>query len=205
MPFSTPIFKQQTKEYIETFFDKSWNILDVGAGCGTYADMLVPMGFDRIDAIEIYQPYIEQYSLKTKYKNVYCDNIISSNMDLSRYDAVLLGDVIEHMSIKDSLTVLEKIESSKQIIIGIPFNAPQGEHYGNIYETHIQDKLNNQDFLNLYRSFDIFCLRYDYAIYVKNSKKLNQLYTLDITNEDHQFLQKYYQHRTIINLNESNL
>lgn len=205
MPFSTSIFKQQTKEYIDNFFDKNWNILDVGAGCGTYADILVPMGFNKIDAIEIYQPYIEQYNLKNKYKNVYCDDIISSNVDFSQYDAVLLGDVIEHMSVSDSLIVLDKLGLAKQIIIGVPFNAPQGEHYGNIYETHIQDQLNNQCFLNFYRNFDILCLRYDYAIYVKYSTNLNQLYTLDITDEDRQFLQKYYKHRTIINLNENNL
>lgn len=205
MPFSTPIFKQQTKEYIQNYFNADWNILDVGAGCGTYADMLTPLGFNNIEAIEIYEPYISQYNLNSKYKKVYCDNIVSSNIDFSKYNAVLLGDVIEHMSIKDSLIVLDKIESSKEIIIGIPFNAPQGEHYGNIYETHVQDKLNNQDFLNLYRNFDILCLRYDYAIYVKNSKNLNELYTLDITDEDRQFLHKYYQHRKIINLNENNL
>jgi hypothetical protein len=203
MPFSTHIFKEQTKNYINNFFHRNWNIIDIGAGCGTYSDMLKPMGFFNVDAIEIYEPYISTYSLKNKYENVYCDNIITTNIDFLKYEAAILGDVLEHISIKDARIVLEKLDSVKEVIIGVPFNAQQGEYYGNIYETHLQDKLTNQDFLNLYREYDIFCLRYDYGIYIKNNNKLKELYTLDTTDQDNEFLKRYYEHREIINLNET--
>jgi hypothetical protein len=202
MPFSTPIFKDQTRDYINNYFDKKWKILDIGAGCGTYGDMLTPMGFYNIDAIEIYKPYISDYSLKNKYKTVYCENIIDSNINLQDYDAFILGDVIEHMSSSDSISLFRKINHAKEIVVCVPFNAPQGEHYGNIYETHIQENLTNQAFLNLYRNFDILCLRYDYGIYIKHKYNLKELYTIDLTENDKEFLNNYYPHRTIINLNE---
>lgn len=202
MPFSTPIFKEQTRDYINSYFDKNWKILDIGAGCGTYGDMLTQIGFRNIDAIEIYNSYITDYNLNDKYNTVYCEDIINSNINLQKYDAFILGDVVEHMSIADSISVLNKMNHAKDIIVCVPFNAPQGEHYGNIYETHIQDNLTNQDFLNLYRNFDILCLRYDYGIYVKHNYNLKKLYTVDLTENDKQFLNSYYQHRTIINLNE---
>ena len=202
MPVSTPIFKEETKNYILKNFDKNWNIIDIGAGYGTYGDMLKPLGYKNIDGIEIHEPYISMYKLKTKYNTIYCENIIDSTIDFSKYDAAILGDVIEHMSIDDSYKVLDKLNKIKQIIICVPFNAPQGEYFGNIYETHIQDKLNNQKFLNLYRNFDIFCLRYDYGIYIKSNNKLEKLYVVDITTEDNEFLKHYYTHREIINLNE---
>jgi 2-polyprenyl-3-methyl-5-hydroxy-6-metoxy-1,4-benzoquinol methylase len=54
-------------------------ILDVGPGKGTYSTLLNNMGY-QIDAIEIWRPYIEKYSLR-KYDNVYLGDILEFNVE----------------------------------------------------------------------------------------------------------------------------
>lgn len=204
MPTSTPIFKEQTKDYILKHIPKDTNIIDIGAGIGTYADMLKPLGYNNIDAIEVFQPYIDGYGLKSKYRSVFNQNIIDSEIYLLDYNLAILGDVIEHMTYRDSLIVLNKLNHCKNIIICVPFNAPQGPEMGNQYEIHIQNDLTNEKFLHMYPDFDILCLRYDYGVYVKkNSDNANEtIYTLDATEQDQLFLSQHYTSRHIINLNQ---
>ena len=76
MPFSTPIFKNETVDFIKAKFHSSDTVLDVGAGSGTYADHLNTF-FTRMDAVEIFTPYIEEYHLKDKYTNVFNVDILT--------------------------------------------------------------------------------------------------------------------------------
>ena len=71
MPASTNYFKQETKEYILKKYDKSIKILDIGAGIGTYSNMLKPEGYLNIDCVEVFENYVEQFKLKDKYQNVF--------------------------------------------------------------------------------------------------------------------------------------
>lgn len=204
MPTSTPIFKPQTIEYITKYIDKSTNIIDIGAGMGTYSILLRPLGYDNIDAIEVYQPYIDGYHLKAKYRSVYDHNIINSELYLQDYGLAILGDVIEHMTYRDSLIVLEKLKHINDIIIAIPFHASQGAVMGNSYETHIQNDLSNKKFLDMYPEFTLYCLRYDYGIYLKkNTNSENQpIFILDPGPDDISFIEQNYSSRKIINLNQ---
>ena len=61
--------------------------------------------------------------------------------------------------------------------------------------------INNQKFLSLYRNFDIYCLRYDYGIYIKKKEKNLDIpiYTLDLTEQDKDFLTNY-SNRNIIDI-----
>jgi hypothetical protein len=207
MPTSTPIFKSQTINYITKHIDKETNIIDIGAGVGTYADLLKPLGYNNIDAIEVYEPYIEGYHLKDKYRSVFNHNIINSELYLDDYKLAILGDVIEHMTYRDSLIVLNKLKSCEDIIIGVPFNAKQDSVMGNEYEVHIQNDLYNEKFLQMYPDFELYCLRYDYGIYLKKNNKNNNepIYTLDITEQDKAFLSTHYSSKNIINLNLNEL
>jgi hypothetical protein len=204
MPTSTPIFKEQTKEYILKYIDKSANIIDIGAGVGTYADMLRPLGYDNIDAVEVFNQYIENYHLKSKYRSVFNHNIINSELYLNDYSLAILGDVVEHMTYRDSLIVLDKLKLCKEIIIAVPFNAIQGPSMGNQYEIHIQNDLTNEKFLSMYEEFIPLCLRYDYGVYVKNTNDNNQenLYVVDLPDEEISKLTEQYSHRKIVNLNK---
>lgn len=203
MPTSTPIFKSQTIDYITKYIDRSTNIIDIGAGMGTYSNLLRPLGYDNIDAIEIYQPYIDGYHLRDKYRSVYDHNIINSQLYLQDYNLAILGDVVEHMTYRDSLIVLDKLKHMQDIIIAIPFNASQGPVMGNNYETHIQNDLSNKKFLDIYTDFTLYCLRYDYGVYLKknNNSENESIYILDPGPDDIAFVEQYYSSRKIINLN----
>lgn len=206
MPTSTPIFKEQTKQYIIDHFDTSTNIIDIGAGVGTYADMLVPLGYSNIDAIEIFETYVNGYNLKSKYRSVYLDNIITSLIYLQDYKLAILGDVVEHMLYPDSLVVLDKLKHC-ETIVAVPFQANQGPVMGNEYEIHIQNDLTNEKFLSIYEGFIPLCLRYDYGVYIKNTNTNNKspLYIQDLHDEVIEKLSAQYSHRQIINLNKENM
>jgi hypothetical protein len=75
MPYSTPVFKNETIDYLVNKFDPSSTILDVGAGAGYYSKLLKGI-FPNMDAIEIFEPYIGQYGLKSKYNNVWNENTL---------------------------------------------------------------------------------------------------------------------------------
>lgn len=202
MPISTDFFKPQTIQYIEKYIDKSTNIIDVGAGIGTYADLLKPLGYNSIDAVEVFEPYITAYGLKSKYRSVFCQNIIESELFLDDYKLAILGDVLEHMTYADSLRVLNKLSHCDDIIIGVPFQASQDAVGGNEFERHIQNDLSNNKFLSIYPDFELYCLRYDYGVYLKkNNNSIQQpIYTVDITDSDVSFLTEKYSHKNIINL-----
>jgi bifunctional DNA-binding transcriptional regulator/antitoxin component of YhaV-PrlF toxin-antitoxin module len=65
-----------------------------------------------------------------------------------------MGDVLEHIEEGEGIEIIKKLYSKcDELVIAIPFNAPQGEWGGNIYETHLQPKLTHEDFLLKYEGF----------------------------------------------------
>ena len=61
MPTSTNYFKKETKDFIINNFDKDCKILDVGAGVGTYYNLLKNYGYYNIDCVEVFSDYIKNY------------------------------------------------------------------------------------------------------------------------------------------------
>ena len=59
----------------------SKRILDVGPGVGTYSDLLCPFDY-RMDAVEIFEPYVTKYKLREKYDNVYINSIVTKSFDI---------------------------------------------------------------------------------------------------------------------------
>jgi hypothetical protein len=202
MPSSTSFFKKQTIDYIINNFNINIKILDVGAGIGTYSDLLKPKGYKNIDCVEIFENYIQLFDLKSKYNKVINENVV--NLDesvLNSYDLIIFGDVIEHITEEDSLKLFSKIKNRTNVIVCVPFMAPQGEHYDNIYETHLQDKLTFNNFLEKYKTFVPFCVRYDYGVFLNvNSLNITQdIYIIDLENTKD--VEDYSIDRKIINLN----
>ena len=64
--------------------------------------------------------------------------------------------------------MLNKINRS-DVIIGVPFNSPQGIHFENEYEIHLQDDLTFINFFERFEGYKPFCLRFDYGLFVKES------------------------------------
>ena len=56
---------------------------------------------------------------------------------------------------------------NNELVIAIPFNAPQGIWGGNIYETHLQPELTHESFLEKYVGFKPLEYRNDYGVYIK--------------------------------------
>lgn len=128
---------------------KAKYVLDIGAGSGTYADALRNSGYrGKIDAVEIWQPYIDEYNLNNKYRNVYSDDVrLFDNFD---YDVVIFGDILEHMTKEQALKVWKKVSAQSQYaLIAIPIiHYHQGEINGNPYETHVKEDWSVQEVLD---------------------------------------------------------
>jgi hypothetical protein len=198
MPSSTPIFKKETIQYILKNFKTDAKILDVGAGIGTYSDHLKPKGYNNIDAVEVFENYIKDYKLGEKYNKIFNEDITKSQIDLNSYDLIIFGDIIEHVSMEEALKLLNKINPETSVIVAVPFNAPQGEHFGNIYETHLQPDLTFKSFIENYKNYIPFCVRYDYGIFL-NINRINirqPIYVTDLPDK-HEVLRDFLDKKII--------
>lgn len=139
MAFSYSFYKQEVKEYLKNKFNSNAKILDVGAGCGTYYDLLKDY-FSNINAVEVFKPNIKNYDLIKKYKKVY--NIDIKNFKYDKYDIIIFGDVIEHLTIKEAQDVLKyAYNRCKEMIVAVPYELEQGIAENNVYEIHKQADL----------------------------------------------------------------
>lgn len=115
-------------------------IIDVGAGSGTYRDYFNSHEyFPKIDAIEVWKPYVEEFQLNKKYNKVYEQDV--RNFKKYNHDLVIFGDILEHMSEDDAFKVWMKAsEGCKYGVISIPIiDYHQHAINGNPYEEHIKE------------------------------------------------------------------
>ena len=176
MPYSFTYFKEEVKEWFLNNVPTSKRILDVGPGIGTYSDLLRSSGY-RIDAVEIYEPYIEKYNLREKYDNVFIGSIVT--FDINDYDFIILGDVLEHIPKNYAKELIRDIvNAKKECLVAIPYEMEQGEHEGNIYETHHQPDLTHEVMGERYP--DLTCIyRNDYyGYYTHVHTKEEKMYVL---------------------------
>lgn len=167
MPHSYHYGKQEAVEFILKNTTKESNILDVGPGVGTYSDLLKPRGYS-LDCLEIYTGYVEAYALTSKYKNVYIGSIVDYCVE--SYDFVILGDVLEHLTIEDSIAVIDKC---KNILVAVPYLCPQGgvdfyyndTHLTNPYEEHKQPDLTPLIMLSRYPKLGLVWSNHLYGYY----------------------------------------
>lgn len=167
MPHSYPFGKTEAIEFIKKNTTLESKILDVGPGIGTYSTLLKPFGY-AIDCIEIYEGYIDAYDLKSKYKNCIIGNIVE--FDVSDYDFVILGDVLEHLTVDDANLVLSKCKNS---LVAVPYLCPQGgvdffhneHHLINPYEKHHQADLTPLVMLTRYPNLGLVWSNHLYGYY----------------------------------------
>ena len=165
MAYSYSYFKTNVTEYLRDNFDKNIKILDVGAGSGTYWNYLHPY-FDNIDAVEIFEPNINNFNLKDKYKNVYNTNI--TNFEYDYYDVVIFGDVLEHLSVKDAQNVLKyAYDHCKELIVAVPYLYEQGICHDNVYEIHLQPDLTKEIVEERYPYLKLLYSNDEYGYYIK--------------------------------------
>ena len=175
MPYSFTYFKEEVKEWFIQNVPTSKRILDVGPGIGTYSDLLRSLGY-RMDAVEIYQPYIDKYELRDKYDNVFVGDI--TKFDISDYDFIILGDVLEHIPTDDAVKLIRNIVYNKECMVAIPYEMEQGEHEGNIHETHHQPDLTHPIMGERYPELSCIYRNEYYGYYTHTRIKEEKMYVL---------------------------
>lgn len=157
--------KAEVVAWIREHFSPSATILDVGACDGKWRDYLPEY---TMDAVEVWTPSAE--AIKDKYRTVFNENIVG--LKYKKYDLIIFGDIIEHLSVEDAQTVLKYAKGKcKDLIVAVPFLYPQGELYGNPYERHIQDDLTDEIFNERYKGLTPIWSDKSYCYYHKESKK----------------------------------
>ena len=164
MPYSYSLFKDQVRDHIVDNFPKHTKFLDVGAGSGTYGRMLKPH-YEKVDALEIFPEYIKMFKLEEVYNKIHIGDILE--FSFLEYDYIIMGDILEHLSIKDAKELIKKItHSGKKCLVAIPYTMEQGEVNGNIYETHLQPDLTHEVFLFRYPMMKELYRNHEYGYYI---------------------------------------
>ena len=165
MAYSYEFYKPEIKEYLKNKFKGNAKILDVGAGCGTYYNLLQDY-FKYIDAVEVFKPNIDNYNLKSKYHKVY--NIDIKDFKYDFYDIIIFGDIIEHLDTNQAQEVLKYAYTRcKEMIVAVPYLLEQGIEEDNVYEIHKQPDLTPKIMEERYPYLKLLYKNDLYGYYVK--------------------------------------
>ncbi len=179
MPKSSRSGKQAIIEWLQKLPPVT-TVLDIGAGKGTYKRLcdgfIVYKDLPPITPIlqnatwtgvEVWKPYIDEYELDNLYDNIINEDIRSIQKDLSEYDLIFAGDVIEHMSKDDAVKLVKTLsKKSKILIVSIPLGYhPQGEHNNNPFEIHVKDDWTHQEFISTFSDIKKFALDEEIGVY----------------------------------------
>jgi len=166
MPTSYKSGKKEVKEYLLANFGPAIRVLDVGPGEGTYQELL-GQHFKRMDACEIYAPYISKYQLESKYGKVFNQSVVDF-ANFEDYDLVIMGDILEHLTVQQAQDVIARIPGS--LLVAVPFEYVQGGSHGNEAERHLQDDLTPENFEERYPGFQKIYMKSRSARSVKKGK-----------------------------------
>jgi len=163
---SLNVGKAECVEWISKNFSKGTTCLDVGACDGKWAKMIGD--YLTMDGIEIYQPNIIKHKLSRLYHNIYLGDIQEFKYG-NKYDLIIFGDVLEHMSVEAAQKVLEyAYPRCKNFLVAVPYQWVNRSHYGNPWEVHIQDDLTPENVLERYPCLKPLFIYERYGYYIKN-------------------------------------
>lgn len=150
MPFSSENGKATIK-WVVAKLPKTDRMLDIGAGCGTYAKMFKAKHWT---GVEVWEPYVEKYGLKGLYNELLVGDAseVPFDVDAPHYDVAFAGDVLEHMAVEEAKKLVERLKAcSDTVIISIPLgHYPQDAYEGNPYEIHIVDNWSHDAFVETF-------------------------------------------------------
>lgn len=149
MPTSSDSGKNWIQQQLRRISDRCpvRNILDIGAGCGTYHERYRGLfGGAHWTGVEVWQPYVTKYGLEDRYHSVIQQD--ARELDWNQhYDLVFAGDVLEHMTKQQALTLVDQaLTHCGCMVVSIPvIHMPQGEFEGNPWERHVKDDWTDQE------------------------------------------------------------
>ena len=151
--------------WIRQYYRRDARILDVGACDGNWRRLLPE--YPNMDAVEAYGPNL---GLLHGYRAVYHADI--RDFAYSAYDLIILGDIIEHLTVPDAQKVLTyAAERCSDMVVAVPFLYHQGAIYGNPFEVHIQDDLTAENFAVRYPELEILLdTGHNYCYYHKRTE-----------------------------------
>lgn len=154
-------FKEELREYLINKYPPKSEILDVGAGSGTYALLLGD--YFELDAIEVYKPSADY--IKERYRKVFNEDI--RNFQYKCYDVIIFGDILEHLEVEEAQKVLDYATTKcKEVVVAVPYEYKQGAICGNEYEIHKQDDLTPELVLERYPKLRLLFGNDVYGYYV---------------------------------------
>lgn len=146
------------RDYVLERYDADAQIIDVGAGRGKYRILL--RTYPRVDACEIWEPTVEREGLRDLYRHVFVRDFVdltaTSWWHDTDYDLIIMGDVLEHVTVDAAQLMLERVRGD--VVVVVPFMYPQDEEDGNVYQRHIQDDLTPELMTTRYPSLRLIAL-----------------------------------------------
>lgn len=154
MPGSNPENRQWVLQKVKEINPET--IADVGAGAGTYSHLIKPHLNVHMTAIEIFEENITKFSLANLYENVLHKDV--REVDSLKYDLVIFGDVLEHMTKEEALAVWAMAKrDARYAIINIPIvHYEQGPIDGNHHEIHVVDDWSHEKVLEAFEDIEEF-------------------------------------------------
>jgi 2-polyprenyl-3-methyl-5-hydroxy-6-metoxy-1,4-benzoquinol methylase len=116
------------------------SVLDVGCGNGLQMK-LIRCRFPKIEGvgIDIYDGAVKECRTQGTYKKVILEDIRNMSFKDKSFDVVVCFQVIEHLTEKQAIKLLDRMEkiARKQIIISTPFGqSPYHTEDDNMHQTH---------------------------------------------------------------------
>jgi phospholipid N-methyltransferase len=138
MPYSVPTFDSELELYFRQV--RHHSVLDIGPGEGKYGRMLRQVQPEtKLIGVEIDPAYVEQYKLREVYDEIWNLDAAELINDPNRaFDAVIIGDCIEHMRKSMGVDLLNfLVYRSKLIIVKFPLQMIQNAWEGHKSEAHL--------------------------------------------------------------------
>ncbi len=128
-------FNEHTLKQIRMVNPK--RVCDVGPGRGTWARFIRQIGKSFVQAIEAWEPYVEQFGLKRWYNQIIIGDVRKVKFD--KGDLIIFGDILEHLPLEDVLPLVRRAAKTfRYMIINAPLGKyPQDDLGGNPYERHL--------------------------------------------------------------------
>lgn len=161
MSYSLRGGKEQTAEWFRENETNIQKVVDIGPGSGTYIDLIKKEYNCCLNSywigIEIWKPYIEQFSLESRYNQIINQDVRTVDwQQLGPISVVIAGDVLEHMTKESAIELVDKILNvADTMIVSIPIrHMPQDEHaYENPYEEHVKDDWSHDEVMETWGKY----------------------------------------------------